>query len=46
LRERVSLRNIAPAKAVKIGVMKVSTVTSDNDKYSREKYNPEIEKNL
>jgi hypothetical protein len=37
LRERVSLRNIDPEKAVRIGAMKVNTVASDNDKCCREK---------
>jgi hypothetical protein len=41
LREKGSLRNIAPENPVRIGVRKVNTVASDNDRYCREKYIPE-----
>lgn len=40
------MRKIAPVKPVKIGTMNVNTVASDSDKYCKEKYIPEIPKNL
>jgi hypothetical protein len=40
LREKGSLRNIAPEKPVRIGVMNVNMVASDNDRCSREIYIP------
>jgi hypothetical protein len=46
LRERGSLRNIAPEKPVRTGVRNVNTIASDNDRYRREKYNPKRPKNL
>jgi len=41
LREKGSLRKIAPENPVRIGVMNVNTVASDKDRYWREKYSPE-----
>jgi hypothetical protein len=41
LREKGSLRNIAPENPVRIGAMNVNTVASDNDRCCREKYIPE-----
>jgi hypothetical protein len=40
LKERSSLRNIAPEKPVRIGVRNVNMVASDNDRRPREKYIP------
>jgi len=40
LKERSSLRNIAPEKPVRIGVRNVNMVASDNDRRLREKYIP------
>jgi len=40
LKERSSLRNIAPEKPVRIGARNVNMVASDNDRRSREKYIP------
>jgi len=41
LREKGSLRKIAPENPVRVGAMNCNTVASDNDRYCREKYNPE-----
>lgn len=46
LSERGSLRNMAPEKPVRIGIMNVSTVASDNDKYCKEIYIVVMPKNL
>ena len=40
------MRNTAPEKPVRIGTRNVNAVASDNDKYCREKYSPDIPKNL
>jgi hypothetical protein len=40
LKERSSLRNIAPEKPVRIGIRNVNMVASDNDRRPREKYIP------
>jgi hypothetical protein len=42
LREKDSLRNIAPEKPVRIGVRNVNIIESDNDRCSREIYSPAI----
>jgi hypothetical protein len=34
------LRNIAPEKTRRIGVMNVNMVASDTDRYFRDRYNP------
>jgi len=41
-----SLRNTDPEKPVRIGIRKVSTVASDNERYFKEKYTPKRPKNL
>lgn len=46
LKERPSLRNIAPEKQVMIGARNVNAVASDNDKYFRERYTPASVKKL
>jgi hypothetical protein len=40
LKERSSLRDIAPEDPVRIGERNVNMVASDNDRRPREKYNP------
>jgi hypothetical protein len=40
LKERSSLRNIAPEKPVRIGVRNDNVVASDKDKCFRERYTP------
>jgi len=46
LRERGSFRNIAAEKPVRIGAMNFNTIASENERYCREKYVPEIPRNL
>ena len=46
MRERGSLRNIAPEKPVRIGARNFNTTASESDRYFREKYIPERAVNL
>jgi hypothetical protein len=46
LRERGSFRNIAAEKQVRVGAMNLNTAASENERYCREKYNPEMARNL
>jgi hypothetical protein len=46
LRERGSFRNIAAEKPVRIGAMNFNTIASENERYCKEKYVPEIPRNL
>jgi hypothetical protein len=46
LRDKASLRNIAPEKPVRIGAKNLMTTASDSDRCFKEKNNPEIEMNL
>jgi hypothetical protein len=46
LSERVSFKNIAPEKPVRIGARNLNTTASDKDRYCREKYIPQTPVNL